>query len=158
MMIVKGIKWHVRLVYIHLFHRYIPRPLLWHGKKFHFRCYSLLRANMTAYLYQKGFIICAGSSYFPMSSSPSWMQPDLSQHLTNLSINKASPGHPGLVPCLMTQECSSVSESHVILLLASLLFYSPGRVKHINDSICGAILPSHCRLSHPFTCNSNSDI
>ena len=54
--------------------RYVPRPLLWHQKKFHFRCYSLLRADMSAYLYEKGFIICAGLPYILCLSGVAWSQ------------------------------------------------------------------------------------
>jgi hypothetical protein len=91
--------------------RYVPRPLLWHKKKFHFRCYTLLRADMSAYLYEKGFIICAGVPYdcpVPSGSGQTTELPDLNKHLTNLSINKATHGHPGLVPCLLSEECPSV--------------------------------------------------
>lgn len=109
--------------------RYVPRPLLWHGKKFHFRCYSLLRADMSAFLYKKGFIICAGLPYdlSPPSaannnsnsnnknSSASGNFPpqsEMNKHLTNLSINKKIEGHPGLVPCLMSEECPTVSYTY----------------------------------------------
>jgi hypothetical protein len=98
--------------------RYVPRPLLWHKKKFHFRCYCLLRADMSAYMYEKGFIICAGVPYdftppsgSSAASSAGSELPDLNKHLTNLSINKTMAGHPGLIPCLMSEECPTVSHT-----------------------------------------------
>lgn len=100
----------LHIISSHVLSRYIPRPLLWHQKKLHFRCYSLLRADMSAHLYEKGFIICAGQPYDvpPPSSSTAAELPDLNRHLTNLSINKTATGHPGLVPCLLSEECPTV--------------------------------------------------
>ena len=60
--------------------RYVHRPLLWNGKKFHFRCYSMLLADLTALLYQRAFILTAGREYS--------LEDDLHRHITNLSINK----------------------------------------------------------------------
>lgn len=83
--------------------KYIGRPLLWNGKKFHFRCYAMVRADMRAYVYEQCFILCAGLDYENSDSSA----PDM-KHLTNLSINKALPGHPGQVPCWLSRECPEV--------------------------------------------------
>ena len=44
------------------------------------------------------------------TSSASPELPDLNKHLTNLSINKTLAGHPGLVPCLLSKECPTVSK------------------------------------------------
>lgn len=91
----------------YILQQYIPRPLLWHSKKFHFRCYTLLRGDMSAYLYEKGFILCAGLDYDLESLSCSG-SPNLQQHLTNLATNKHLNGHPGQVPCHLRVECPTV--------------------------------------------------
>lgn len=80
--------------------RYVDRPRLWQGKKYHYRCYSLLQANMSVYLYSKVFILTAGLDYIPSDStdtSPS-VVPETSRHITNLSVNKRFKGHPGQIP------------------------------------------------------------
>jgi len=43
--------------------KYVATPLLWKGKKFHFRAYTLLRADGGAYLYENAFILSAGLNY-----------------------------------------------------------------------------------------------
>lgn len=78
-------------------------PALWNGKKFHFRCYSLLMGDMTAYVYDRAFILTAGSD-FDMSPSA-----DITKHVTNLSVNKKVPGHPGQVPSKLEEEYPWVS-------------------------------------------------
>jgi len=35
---------------LYVVQRYVDKPLLYHGRKFHFRCYALLKAGMHAYL------------------------------------------------------------------------------------------------------------
>lgn len=72
--------------------RYVHRPLLYKGKKFHFRCYSILNADMSALVYQKAFILTAGLDF-------SYDDTDLKRHVTNLSVNKHFKNHPGQVPC-----------------------------------------------------------
>jgi len=73
--------------------KYVSPPLLWQGKKFHFRCYSLLWADMSAYVYEKSFILTAGSNFDTDPSAAT------TKHITNLSVNKRFPGHPGQVVC-----------------------------------------------------------
>lgn len=94
---------------------------------------------MTAFLYEKAFLICAGLDYCDpdpdlvlagdsrntcsdntaSTESSGRRLCDMNRHLTNLSINKAMAGHPGLVPCLMTTECPSVSHSPIHFLFHS---------------------------------------
>ena len=80
--------------------RYVARPMLWKGKKFHFRCYSVLKADMTALLYQMAYILTAGFDY--LNESVGTM--DSRRLITNLSVNKAIEGHPGQVPCNVKHE------------------------------------------------------
>ena len=35
---------------LYVIQRYVAQPLLYHGRKFHFRCYAILKAGMRAYL------------------------------------------------------------------------------------------------------------
>jgi hypothetical protein len=76
---------------------------------------------MSSFLYEKGFIICAGVDYTFTPPSANQMErselPDMNKHLTNLSINKTQEGHPGLVPCLMSEECPQVSIRFFVIIL-----------------------------------------
>lgn len=83
--------------------RYAANPLLWHSKKFHFRCYGVIFGDMTGYLYEKCYILCASNDYNNVD-----LNINDKQHLTNLSINKKSPNHPGQVPCWISNECPQV--------------------------------------------------
>ena len=65
---------------------------------------------MSAFVYEKAFIICAGLPYDLSGSEPSCL-PNFNRHLTNLAINKSIAGHPGQVPCLMSLECPTVCDS-----------------------------------------------
>lgn len=71
--------------------KYITNPLLWDGFKFHFRMYAILKADMSTYLYAKAFILTAGLKYDCNSD-------DIQKQITNLSLNKKIPGHPGQIP------------------------------------------------------------
>lgn len=86
--------------------RYVARPMLWKGKKFHFRCYSVIRADMTALLYQMAYILTAGLKYSRNDDSVDAM--DSRRVITNLSVNKAIEGHPGQVPCNVKTEYPQV--------------------------------------------------
>ena len=68
--------------------QYAPDPLLWHRKKFHFRVYAGMQADMTAYVYQMAFILSAGLDHHDEDS----FQEDLSKHISNLSVNKHIQG------------------------------------------------------------------
>jgi Tubulin-tyrosine ligase family len=81
--------------------KYVPRPLLWNGKKFHFRCYAFMTADMSAYVYQKAFILSAGFDY-------DCSDEDSRRHITNLSVNKGLPNHPGQVPCSLKEEYPAI--------------------------------------------------
>lgn len=92
--------------------RYIDRPLLFEGRKFHFRCYAAMMMqglhrpsvdldlgrgrsrgdSLTGWLYRQAFILSAGLKYDALDV-------DVKKHITNLSVNKHLPGHPGQVPC-----------------------------------------------------------
>jgi hypothetical protein len=71
--------------------RYVMNPYLWNGRKFHYRVYAVIRADMSALLYQKAFILTAGMPY-------DCEDEDVNKHITNLSVNKRFAGHPGQIP------------------------------------------------------------
>lgn len=81
--------------------KYVQNPMLFNGKKFHFRCYSIMMADSTALLYEKGFILTAGLDYDTSSTDPM-------THITNLSVNKRIPNHPGQIPCDIASEYPEV--------------------------------------------------
>jgi hypothetical protein len=85
--------------------KYVPRPMLYKGKKFHFRCYSLLRADMSALFYHMAYILTAGYNYNKSTDASSFSpgdnesDMDIRKLITNLSVNKHIEGYPGQVPC-----------------------------------------------------------
>lgn len=82
--------------------RYVTNPLLWRERKFHFRCYTYITADLRAYLYEDAFILSAGVPYDDdMSAS-------ITKHITNLSVNKRTLNHPGQVPCHLPTEYPEV--------------------------------------------------
>jgi hypothetical protein len=70
----------------------------------------MLKADMSAYVYSMAFVLTAGLDY---DSSPS---ADIKKHLTNLSINKALPNHPGQIPCRLDAEVPEVIDIIAIYL------------------------------------------
>ena len=74
----------------------VTDPLLWNGFKFHFRMYTILKADMSTYLYCKAFILTAGLKYDSRSD-------DIQKQITNLSLNKRIQGHPGQIPINMRE-------------------------------------------------------
>lgn len=84
--------------------------MLWHGRKFHFRVYALLRADMSAWLYRTAYILSAsrpyslgknagggtGSATEPEGTPGSGFADEL-VHISNLAVNKHTAGHPGQV-------------------------------------------------------------
>jgi hypothetical protein len=62
---------------------YITDPMLWNGKKFHFRVLGVLLASGEAYVHRVAFLHPANSSYTTAST-------DFSVHVTNLCSNFAS--------------------------------------------------------------------
>jgi hypothetical protein len=86
--------------------RYVHSPLLVEGKKFHYRCYALLMADMSAYMYRHGYILRAGLDYHCSGAGGGGGSEglDLCRHISNLSVNKHIPGHPGQVPCCLAEE------------------------------------------------------
>eukprot|EP00600_Ochromonadales_sp_CCMP1393_P010390 CAMPEP_0174954940 /NCGR_PEP_ID=MMETSP0004_2-20121128/709_1 /TAXON_ID=420556 /ORGANISM="Ochromonas sp., Strain CCMP1393" /LENGTH=347 /DNA_ID=CAMNT_0016202821 /DNA_START=412 /DNA_END=1455 /DNA_ORIENTATION=+ len=81
--------------------RYVNNPLLYHGKKFHFRCYTAMMGDGTAMIYEMAFILCAGLAF-------DYSDDDARKHITNLSVNKRFSGHPGQVPCHLPTEYPQV--------------------------------------------------
>ena len=77
--------------------RYVMSPILLNGKKFHFRCYSLLLGDMSAYIYDQAFLLTAGFD-FDLADA------DVTKHITNLSVNKKFKNHPGQIPCQLASE------------------------------------------------------
>lgn len=66
---------------LYVIQKYVERPLLWHKKKFHFRCYAIVTADLRAYLYQNAFILTASQDYCKSND-------DTFTHITNLAVNK----------------------------------------------------------------------
>ena len=81
--------------------RYVNNPLLFRGKKFHFRCYSVMTAGGAALVYRNAFILSAGLDF-------DYKDDDMRKHVTNLSVNKRFAGHPGQVPCNLQNEYPEV--------------------------------------------------
>ncbi|KAJ1427693.1 tubulin-tyrosine ligase family-domain-containing protein, partial [Ochromonadaceae sp. CCMP2298] len=77
--------------------KYVNHPILFKGKKFHFRCYSAMMGDGSALVYQKSFILSAGMDF-------DYKDDDMRKHVTNLSVNKRFKGHPGQVTCNMPIE------------------------------------------------------
>ncbi len=86
--------------------KFASRPLLFKGKKFHFRCYSMLRGDMSAMLYRMAYILTAGYTYNKTAdgTAPGDQVGDMDPRklITNLSVNKHIEGYPGQLPCDLT--------------------------------------------------------
>lgn len=83
--------------------QYVSQPMLYLGsKKFHFRCYGLMSGSGRALLYQMAFILTAGLDYDASVT-------DSKRHITNLSVNKHIPKHPGQIPCHVPSEFAEVN-------------------------------------------------
>lgn len=78
--------------------RYVARPLLWRGRKFHFRCYATLSADLSSWLYRRAYILCASRPYTlgRGAKAETGLADDL-VHISNLAVNKHTKGHPGQV-------------------------------------------------------------
>ena len=63
-----------------------------------------MRADFTSFVYRKAFILSAGLDF-------SFDTADLKSHVTNLSVNKHFPNHPGQVPCELDKEFPHVSNA-----------------------------------------------
>jgi hypothetical protein len=94
--------------------RYANHPLLFHGKKFHFRCYTTMTATGAAHLYQMAFILSAGLPF-------DYQDADVRKHVTNLSVNKRFAGHPGQVPCHLPVEYPEVRSLYPTLFSYSAI-------------------------------------
>jgi hypothetical protein len=82
--------------------KYIMNPSLWNGrKKFHYRCYTTLCGDMSSFLYTMSYLLTASTDYDAADA-------DTTKHITNLSVNKHSPGHPGQVPFNIQIQCPKV--------------------------------------------------
>lgn len=86
--------------------------MLWQGRKFHFRAYALLRADMSAWLYRTAYILSASRPYalegndrhlddVRVGAGVADMHraafADEFVHISNLAVNKHTEGHPGQV-------------------------------------------------------------
>ncbi|CAM9385865.1 unnamed protein product [Sphacelaria rigidula] len=89
--------------------RYVARPLLWRGRKFHFRCYATLSADLSSWLYRRAYILCASRPYTlgRGAKAETGLADDL-VHISNLAVNKHTKGHPGQVPCDIPSEFPSL--------------------------------------------------
>lgn len=71
--------------------KYVQNPQLWHNRKFHLRCYTVLFGDMSAYVYEQAFILTASEPYDHLNCD------EVMKHITNLAVNKNSPQHPGQI-------------------------------------------------------------
>ncbi|CAM9612040.1 unnamed protein product [Hapterophycus canaliculatus] len=84
--------------------------MLWRGRKFHFRAYALLHADMSAWLYRTAYILSASRPYSLKGVGASGDAgrgaglADELVHISNLAVNKHTDGHPGQVPCDLPKE------------------------------------------------------
>jgi len=63
---------------------YVSPPLLWHGRKFHFRIIGVLTAAGDGFLHRRAFVHPANKPYDPGAPDD-----DVTVHLTNLCVNFA---------------------------------------------------------------------
>lgn len=107
--------------------KYVHNPLLWMGtKKFHFRCYAVLTARMAALVYEMAYILTASIDYNCSSM-------EMQKHITNLSVNKRTPGHPGQIPCHLPTEYPEVSAAfRTVTHLLFIIYVSSMQLVHIN--------------------------
>lgn len=102
--------------------RYVARPMLWRGRKFHFRAYALLRADMSAWLYRTAYILSASRPYCLRTNSEGGSElgaatevrntqaagfADELVHISNLAVNKHTEGHPGQVSLRKSLLCAA---------------------------------------------------
>ena len=93
-------------------YRYVQNPQLWNGKKFHYRCYSMVMADLSVYLYSNAFILTAGLDYNVCQDGPT---PDVNRHITNLSVNKRFAGHPGQIPVNLAHEVRLITSPRIMI-------------------------------------------
>jgi len=85
--------------------RYICSPLLFKGRKFHFRCYAILTGNLQPYLYEMAYILAASQQY-------SLKDPDDELiHISNMAVNKHTKDYPGQIPCCLPKEYPDIFNS-----------------------------------------------
>jgi hypothetical protein len=82
--------------------KYVENPKLLAGKKFHFRCYTTMFADSSAYVYEQAFILTSGLDY-------SYESEDALAHITNLSVNKRLPNHPGQITVNLSENYPQVT-------------------------------------------------
>mmetsp|Transcript_30998 Transcript_30998/g.40931 ORF Transcript_30998/g.40931 Transcript_30998/m.40931 type:complete len:430 (+) Transcript_30998:74-1363(+) len=85
--------------------KYIKDPLLYKGRKFHFRCYTLLSSNMQPYFYEMAYILAATEQYRLQDPSNELI------HISNMAVNKHMEGYPGQIPCHLPKEYPEVFEA-----------------------------------------------
>lgn len=101
--------------------------MLWRGRKFHFRAYALLRADMSAWLYRTAYILSASRPYSLKGVGASGGDgrgagfADELVHISNLAVNKHTDSHPGQVRSKLDHRAGgSIGEGAITLLLASV--------------------------------------
>ena len=68
---------------LYVVQEYVSAPLLWNGRKMHFRCYAVVRGDMQCYMHRKAFLHAANKQFDS--------QVDLADreiHITNCCANK----------------------------------------------------------------------
>ena len=78
--------------------------------------YALLTGCMSAYIYEKAFILTAGTKY-------DCDDDDVHKHITNLSVNKKLSGHPGQIPVNIKEAYPEVTRTILLLLPLPLLLH-----------------------------------
>jgi hypothetical protein len=118
--------------------KYVPRPLLYKGKKFHFRCYTMLRADMSSLLYHMAYILTAGYNYNNKKGGVGADDNDVSMDvctlISNMSVNKHIEGYPGQIPCNLTKEYPKIYNEICNMWKAVSISVSSFMKKQINKN------------------------
>ncbi len=69
----------------------------------------MFTGDFRGFVYEKAFILTSGIKYEVPSTSDALVADDMRRYITNLSVNKHFTGHPGQIPCHLTQEYPIVS-------------------------------------------------
>ena len=93
--------------------KYVENPKLLTGKKFHFRCYTIMFADSSAYVYEQAFILTSGLDYSNESEDPL-------AHITNLSVNKRLPNHPGQIAVNLLESYPQVTKKSLSFITYDL--------------------------------------
>ena len=72
--------------------RYVERPLLWRGRKFHLRVYALADADLRVRVFREALCLCAALPYPGGGRGGDDDDGDLRAHITNTCVAADAPG------------------------------------------------------------------